>query len=105
MKIRIARGILTTDRRWNYLNWDPKAQTLRPTMPIETGHLAARRAATAIARKLDISLRSAETTELYIHIQRLAGNDITQLILLRIRSTGLEKSPLATVKWCHVQPK
>lgn len=44
-------------------------------------------AATAIPWKLDISLRSAEATELYTHLQRLVGNGITQLALLRIRPT------------------
>ena len=38
----VARGVLTVDRRWNYLAWDPKALTLKPTNrePINSQEMA-----------------------------------------------------------------
>ena len=116
------------DRRWNYLAWDPKAQTLKPTNrepinfqdmaqilqrllalsqnQIMVHRFAALRplrqdslpqdAAVAIPWKLDIALRTPEANELWSHIQRLTGNGITQLALIRIRQAGLQRSPLAT---------
>ena len=123
----VARGVLTVDRRWNYLAWDPKALTLKPTNrePINSQEMAQilqrllalsqnqmlvhrfaalrplrqdslpQDAAVAIPWKLDIALRTPEANELWIHIQRLSGNGITQLALLRIRQAGLQRSPLA----------
>ena len=39
--------------------------------------------------KFEISLRSDEANELHGHIQRLVANGIIQLVLVRIRPTGL----------------
>ena len=52
-------------------------------------------ATTAIPWRLDISLRSPEASELFQLLQKLAGNGITQLILLRVRGANLQRSPLA----------
>ena len=62
--------------------------------PVEAGHDSAR-CHEGNAMKLEISLRSAEANELHALIQRLVGNGITQLILVRISPTGLQRSPLA----------
>ena len=52
-------------------------------------------ATTAIPWRLDLSLRSPEASELFQLLQKLAGNGITQLILLRVRGANLQRSPLA----------
>ena len=46
--------------------------------------------------RLDLSLRSAASTQLFELLNTLSGNGICQLILLRLRPTGLQRSPLAT---------
>ena len=51
--------------------------------------------ATAIPWRLDLSLRSPEASELFQLLQKLAGNGVTQLILLRVRGANLQRSPLA----------
>ena len=52
-------------------------------------------ATTAIPWRLDLSLRSPEASEQFQLLQKLAGNGITQLILLRVRGANLQRSPLA----------
>ena len=47
--------------------------------------------------RLDVSIRSAASTQLYEILNLLSGNGICQLILFRLRPTGLQRSPLATV--------
>ena len=46
--------------------------------------------------RLDINLRSSASTQFFEIIITLNGNGIGQLILLRLRHTGLQRSPLAT---------
>ena len=46
--------------------------------------------------RLDLSLRSAASTQLFEVLNTLSGSGICQLILLRLRPTGLQRSPLAT---------
>ena len=46
--------------------------------------------------RLDFSLRSAASTQLYEILNLFSGHGICQLILLRLRPTGLQRSPLAT---------
>ena len=46
--------------------------------------------------RLDLSLRSTASTQLYEILNLLSGNGICQLILLRLRPAGLQRSPLAT---------
>ena len=46
--------------------------------------------------RLDLSLRSAASTQLFEILNTLSGSGICQLILLRLRPTGLQRSPLAT---------
>lgn len=123
----ITKGVITSDLKWQYLAWDAKAMTLKPTKQEAISstemssilqrlsalsanpHLIHRVAALrplrqdsipqdamkAVPWKLEISLRSAEANELHALIQRLVGNGITQLILVRISPTGLQRSPLA----------
>ena len=45
--------------------------------------------------RLDLSLRSAASTQLFDLLNTLRGNGICQLILLRLRPTGVQRSPLA----------
>ena len=45
--------------------------------------------------RLDLSLRSAASTQLFEILNLLSRNGICQLILLRLRPTGLQRSPLA----------
>ena len=52
-------------------------------------------AAIAIPWRLDVSLRGPEAQELHMLLLKLAGNGITQLILMRTRQTTLQRSPLA----------
>ena len=52
-------------------------------------------AAIAIPWRLDVSLRGPEAQELHMLLLKLAGNGVTQLILMRMRQTTLQRSPLA----------
>ena len=52
--------------------------------------------AMAIPWRLDITLRSQEALELHSLLLKLAGNGITQLELMRMRQSNLQRSPLAT---------
>ena len=52
-------------------------------------------AAIAIPWRLDVSLRGPEAQELHTLLLKLAGNSITQLILMRMKQTTLQRSPLA----------
>ena len=122
-----AKGILTEDLKWQYLSWNPEANTLQPNQkpPLTSDDVcqtlrrihqlgenpnlvlkfAALRpltqdslpqdAAIAIPWRLDVSLRGPEAQELHMLLLKLAGNGITQLILMRMRQTTLQRSPLA----------
>ena len=51
--------------------------------------------------RLDLSLRSAASTQLFEVLNTLSGKGICQLILLRLRPTGLQRSPLAAaIAYC-----
>ena len=52
--------------------------------------------AVAIPWRLDVSLRGPEALELHTLLLKLAGNGITQLVLMRMRQSNLQRSPLAT---------
>ena len=51
--------------------------------------------AVAIPWRLDISIRGPEALELHTLLLKLAGNGITQLVLMRMRQSTLQRSPLA----------
>ena len=51
--------------------------------------------AVAIPWRLDISMRGQEALELHTLLLKLAGNGITQLVLMRMRQSTLQRSPLA----------
>ena len=45
--------------------------------------------------RLDLSLRSPASQEIYGLLTKLTANGLTQLILLRLRPSTLQRSPLA----------
>ena len=45
--------------------------------------------------RLDISLRSSASQELFDLLTKLTGNGLTQLIAVRLRPSTLQRSPLA----------
>ena len=49
----------------------------------------------SIAWRLDISVRTPESSELCNLVNKLCGNGLTQLVAMRHRPTGLQRSPLA----------
>ena len=51
--------------------------------------------AVAIPWRLDISMRGPEALELHNLLLKLAGNGLTQLVLMRMRQCTLQRSPLA----------
>ena len=51
--------------------------------------------AIAIPWRLGLNLHGPETLELHTLLLKLAGNGITQLVLMRVRQVNLQRSPLA----------
>ena len=49
----------------------------------------------SIPWRLDISVRIPESSELYNLVNKLCDNGLTQLVAMRHRPTGLQRSPLA----------